>query len=520
MKYFVYCRKSSEAEDRQVLSIASQKEEIDRIADTDPSIEIVEVLEESQSAKAPGRPTFDRMIERIRAGEASGIIAWHPDRLARNSVDGGQIIYLLDQEKLQDLRFANFSFENTSQGKFMLQIIFGYSKYYVDNLSETVKRGIKTRVKRGWFPSTPPFGYENDKDTKTIVTDPDRLPYVKQMYTMLLSGKTPREIWKTAKDEWGLRTPKRKRIGGNPLTLSAIYRILHNPAYTGVIVWNGQVFSGKHEAIITNSEFEEAQRVLARPGRPRREKHDFPYTGLIRCGECGYMVTAEHKTNRHGTAYTYYRCSKRHPTYRCRQPVVQANDLEKQIREFLFDISIPDRLLTEFVGMLGTRDEETREDEERQRKSQEANLHSLRNERENLTKLRIRDLISDDEFTSERSALDRKIISAEKELSSGRPQVRFEPLKLLESLRRSAVEAHLEADPDKNRQILELTGSNPTLSDKKLNVYPAKPFRRWSEAATVGDVRALVKEVRTLKESSDKDDRDRLKVLKQLTEER
>src|SRR3989338_644065 len=111
------------------------------------------------------------MISRIEAGEASGILSWHPDRLARNSVDGGRLIYLLDTGGLASLKFPTFWMENTSQGKFMLNIAFGQSKYYVDSLSENTKRGLRQKVKRGEYPGPAPVGYLNDSRTKTVVVD-------------------------------------------------------------------------------------------------------------------------------------------------------------------------------------------------------------------------------------------------------------------------------------------------------------------------------------------------------------
>src|ERR1035438_4904907 len=126
-RFFLYARKSTDVEDKQVLTIDAQINELRELAARE-GLNIVAELIEKQSAKNPGRPIFNDMLARIEAGEAEGILAWHPDRLARNSVDGGQIIYMLDMNKIKTLKFPTVRFESDPQGKFMLNIMFGQSK--------------------------------------------------------------------------------------------------------------------------------------------------------------------------------------------------------------------------------------------------------------------------------------------------------------------------------------------------------------------------------------------------------
>ena len=158
IRYFIYIRKSTDEEDRQVLSLEAQEIELKEFARKE-KLEIVGIFKVSQTAKEPGRPIFNDMLSRIEKGEANGILAWHPDRLARNSVDGGKIIYFIDSGKIQSLKFPTFWFEPTPQGKFMLNIAFGQSKYFVDNLSENTKRGLRQKLRRGELPGYAPLGY-------------------------------------------------------------------------------------------------------------------------------------------------------------------------------------------------------------------------------------------------------------------------------------------------------------------------------------------------------------------------
>ncbi len=84
MQYFIYARKSSDSEDRQILSIEAQLQELRDFAERN-NLEIAQEFTESMSAKKPGRPVFNQMLSELEVGKAHGIIAWHPDRIARNT---------------------------------------------------------------------------------------------------------------------------------------------------------------------------------------------------------------------------------------------------------------------------------------------------------------------------------------------------------------------------------------------------------------------------------------------------
>jgi DNA invertase Pin-like site-specific DNA recombinase len=184
MNFFLYARKSTDDEERQLLSIEAQLAELREFARKE-SLAIVDEFIESKTAKVPGRVMFNEMMARIEHGEAAGILAWHPDRLARNSVDGGRIIYLLNTGKLATLKFPTFWFESTPQEKFMLNIAFGQSKYYVDNLSENVRRGIRQKLRRGEFPGKPPIGCLNEPRLRTMEKHANR-----EWHYVLLSETT------------------------------------------------------------------------------------------------------------------------------------------------------------------------------------------------------------------------------------------------------------------------------------------------------------------------------------------
>ena len=341
-KYFLYARKSTDVEDKQVLSIEAQIVELRKYA-KDNGLDIVDTIIEKRTAKIPGRPKFNKMLERVSGGEANGILAWHPDRLARNSVDGGQIIYLLDQSLLISLKFPTFWFENTSQGKFMLSIAFGQSKYYVDNLSENTKRGLRQKVRRGECPGRAPLGYINDVRKKTIVADKRRAPLVVEAFELYAQGD------KRLQDIADFLASKNiKTDGGLPLKKDQIAKMLTNPFYYGHFRYAGEVHEGKHTPIVKKKLFNEVQAVFEQRRHKRTTKTNTPkpLCGLLRCGSCNMMITGENQIKRQKNGnvhyYTYYHCTKkRKNTPRCPEPHIRQEVLDEQLSDLLTKYALP-----------------------------------------------------------------------------------------------------------------------------------------------------------------------------------
>src|SRR3989337_231532 len=329
-KIFLYARKSTDEPERQVLSIEAQMFELREYAKKE-NLNIVREFVESKTAKEPGREIFNDMIASIEKNEAEGILAWHPDRLARNSIDGGRIIYLVDTGKITTLKFPTFWFDPTPQGKFMLSIAFGQSKYYVDNLSENIKRGIRQKLRNGIWPAWAPLGYVNDKNARCIAVDKEKAKYIKRAFEMYSTGEYPLAQIRNIINSLGLVGKK-----GKMLSVSNYQYMLKNKIYYGIIEYNGELYDGKHEPIITKKLFDSVQEVMANKSKPKSSKlKPYVYRGFFRCGECGCFITTETQKG-----HNYLRCTKRKNP--CSQRYAREDIITSEIQKEIKKISLPD----------------------------------------------------------------------------------------------------------------------------------------------------------------------------------
>ena len=493
-KYFLYSRKSSEQEDRQVLSIDSQTKELGEIVKRE-KLQIVDILPESHSAKSPGRPVFDEMIQRIENGDANGILVWSPNRLSRNSVDTGRAIYLFDKGILLEVRTPSQVFCNTPNDKFLLSLFCSQAKLENDNKGEDVKRGLRRKAEIGYRPGIVPPGYLNtpdrEKGYKTTTNDPERFNLIRKMWDLMLTGDyTPPRILEIANKEWGYRTLRRKKLGGQPLSRSGIYKIFSNPFYYGTFEYpegSGNWYEGGHEAMITENEYDTVQIMLGRKGNPRSKKYNFAFRGPLFCEECGAMVTAEHKYKKQKNGkvrhYIYYHCTKRRG--KCSQGSIEEKQLEKQIVALLNRIDIPHDFYEWAMDVLRKQNRE----EFGKRRGMLINLQKQYDacvkRIDGLIDMRANGEITEDEFSvkklglvGEKERLQRLINDNDNGIDDW-----IEKAERVFSFAEHAVERFQTGTPEDKRGILLSLGSNLTLKDRKLCVRLEKPLIFVEEAA-------------------------------------
>jgi len=508
IKYFLYRRKSTDDE-RQVLSLSAQEEEVSRKF---PNIKLIKLPPESVSAFKPDkRPVFKDMIERIKKGEAQGIVAYHPDRLSRNAMDAAEVIYLLDRGLLKDLKFCTYHFDNGPEGKMMLNITMSQSKYSSDKLSVDVARGMGKKAKIGWRPGLIPIGYKNSKDRpqgeQIIFTDPKRFNLVRDLWQKMLTGNyTVPQLFKIANEEMKLTqsaTPSRPE---RPLHLSTLYRVFTNPFYYGQYEWpkgSGEWNRGNHKSMITEDEFDRVQYILGRKGKPRPKEHKFAFTGLVKCGSCGSSITAEEKFKKQKNGnvhhYIYYRCTKK-LSYKigvkCPEKYIEIKELEKYVdQEIINKLTISDKFLEWGLKYL----HEIRKDEA---VAQEDILASKQTRYEKIIKeidkLALtytspdntdEELMDKEQYTRLRSQLLKEKTTLEKDLEGIGKEVE-NWLDLTERSFNFVRYARIwfeKGDLDTKRAIFACLGSNFILEDRKVAIELKKPFKFIFEARDLAE---------------------------------
>jgi site-specific DNA recombinase len=497
-RYFVYLRKSTDDAKRQVRSLEEQRAELKQIIERD-RLTVAAWFEEKQSAKTPGRPVFNQMLARIEAGEANGVLAWHADRLSRNSVDGAHIIYLIDRGKLNRLQFYGGCVENTPQGKMLLNAEFGFSKYYIDSLSANVRRGHRDKVARGEYPNLAPLGYLNDSRTKRIVVDRDRAPVIRQIFERYAGGEETLESLAHFLFRHGITSRRtRQSTGGRLVTRNSISQILSNPLYYGSFRFQGEIHRGIHEPLIPKDLFDRVQAVLHERHRRSAERTDRtgkPFVRLFRCAECGCSITAEVQKG-----HTYYRCSKKKRGIKCTQPFIREECLADVISELLHPFALSVQTGNDMRRRLASERAEIEQTAVRLSNECQTEIDRLTARLSRLKDAYLDVLISGEEYRTEKARIldARKIAEAKVAMLTRQPAAWLEPFEKWLSEASELAETARSGTPETRRDLAgKVFGSNLFLDRRKGRGRAVKPWAFIADNGLSHDAAGLFYTART-----------------------
>ncbi len=473
-----YSRKSSEAKERQALSIQDQNIECERYSQRE-GISISHKFEESQTAFKPDkRPVFKKMIDMIKSGKINAIVTWKEDRLCRNPKEGGEILQLLQDGLLKEIRTVSGSVYTQDSDHLILQIHFGMANQYSRNLSQNVRRGLNHKVERGEYPRPAQIGFEcyGERGQRNIKPHSIEASFIKQ--TFELAATNFHSLYQIARimTEKGMRSKT-----GKILSKSHFHKILNTPTYYGYFYHNGELYKGNYEPIISKGLYDKVQDALHNRSKPK--KHDWlhAYNGLLKCADCACAITTSVKikyykgTNRKAK-YTYHHCTRRRGE--CHQPPIKDHDLEKLFIENIEEISIDKQVWELGMELLKAKHKEEGNKNVSQLNSLHYQYDKLQEKLNHLISLR-----ANEELTKEEFAYQKKLYLDEQErvknMMIDSESTAHNWLELAEKFLETCFDARnvmLNGDFMEKRKLILTVGENLLLKDKEIVFTFRKPF--------------------------------------------
>ncbi len=483
-KVFLYARKSSESEERQIQSIDDQLN-IMRNKAKIMWLKIVAEFTESMSAKEPWRKVFNAMIARLQKWEAEWILSWKIDRLTRNPMDTGIIQYML-QTKSIDVIITNDRDYYPEDSWLIFSVESWMANQYILDLKKNVQRWINSKYEKWIRPTRAPLGYLNDKNNQWLaIEDSERFEVIKKMWELMLSWHyTPPKILEIANNNLWLRTRVIKTWWWQPLSRSWIYKIFNSIFYAGYFFHKWELKKWIHKPMITLAEYDIVQKLLWKKGSPRPQNYEFSFTGLMRCWFCWNMVTAEikHKFIEQTQSikeYIYYHCTRRNKNIKCNQKSITLENLEVQILNILSRIEIQRNFKEWAIKVL--KDDSNNMVEQRLKLLNNINKTLFSEERKlkNITDLLLDEIISKEEYYEKKDSIKFNI----EKLKTQRDNIDLDSEKVLQNTEKvfefaiNAKEKFISGSLQDKREIFSSLGHNFILKDGVL----ALKLRPWFE---------------------------------------
>lgn len=470
-KAVIYCRVSTDRQEEEGYSLDSQLSLLRTFAQSRGFVVVKEYVEASSGSKQ-GRKEFAKMLHFVEANGIGAILCEKTDRFTRNWHDYLKVTSLpVDVHLVKEGRVIGPS--SSSSDRLIHEMMTLMAKNFSDRLREEVSKGMVEKARQGMFPSCAPIGYLNVKvgHRKDIVQDPDRAPLVRQLFEAYALGDHSVVTLTAFARRIGLRTRN-----GKPFARPSIHRILTNPLYCGRIVWGDVQSAGTHEPIVSMDLYQKVQdKLQGRHSNAGSGAKEFTYRGLMTCGHCGCVITAETKKGK----YIYYRCTGMRDARCPGKCSVPEREINAAYAELLEGLAVTPATLIFLQQALKEATQGERELVESQIKKMQREEKRLRDSLERLYLDRVKGDVPEQIYGSLRTRLESEL--AEVQLMSGavkRTELAWydDALAILELCQTAAIRFNI-ADDCTKRAIVQELQSNCTIVDRKLQIELKPHFK-------------------------------------------
>lgn len=398
-KAVIYARVSSKEQEQSGFSIPHQVKFLSDYAQKQ-GLTVIQVFSESMSAKDEGRIEFDKMFSFLKKNkDIQSIIVEKNDRLLRNDFDNAKIIKIATTT---DLRFhlvkenLVLSKKSTPQDILFFTINSAFSSYYPRNLSNEVKKGTIEKAEQGLYPRKAPLGYIKEpyaKKHNPVIPDSETAPFIKKIFKLYATGNYSLRTLATKMTNDGF-FPNKK-----PCTKTTVEKILKQPFYMGEFNFSGRRYqNAQHEPLISKELFYLCKDLREGSGFARTQSKDFLYKSMIRCKNCGGLLSPElkHGANKSGD-YIYYRCT-RSKEKNCNSKPLKGIYIDEFINNILTSINLTDEGKDLILGIVKQKYKEQTAYDEKACENIEQQTKILKNRLNKLYMDRLDGIISDNDY--------------------------------------------------------------------------------------------------------------------------
>ncbi|WP_181917177.1 recombinase family protein [Virgibacillus dokdonensis] len=339
MRVAIYVRVSTEEQAKEGYSIEGQKQHLKHYC-IDNGWEVVGIYaDEGLSAKDMNRPQLQALLKQIEQGDIDHVLVYKLDRITRSVPDLYKIKETMDKHNCS-IKSATESIDtSTPMGRLVITMSAGMAQWERETIGERISFGLKEKVRQGyWSLNTPPYGYDYDKETKSLIANEQEVNTLRMIHKLYR--------------KWGMAKIARYLNSNNIPTktmakwhATSIRQILTGVSQIGKIYWRGEIYEGKHKAIISKEEFEHTQRLIKRRSneQPRSVSSQYIFSTKLICPHCGRYLNGYYTTTS-GKTYYNYRCKGKQEGICTKGKSVSQINAEKAFIEYLGDYSNRDKI--------------------------------------------------------------------------------------------------------------------------------------------------------------------------------